>query len=151
LPLIASLWEALVKPFYLILKHYSGSSGGGRETRKKGIPWLGAISNTDRPGIEQGKIPKQKCLSFRCPDLEIIYLWTAGIKTSFVPAIHNRCYFQTASPMCKSCWPFIGPVAAVALDQYRHLRNFNANRGFVGGMYLIPLFSKEGFGEILYN
>jgi hypothetical protein len=27
-------------------------------------------------------------------------------------------------------------------------KNFNASNGFVGGMYLIPLFCKEGLGEI---
>jgi hypothetical protein len=29
------------------------------------------------------------------------------------------------------------------------LRNFTASRGFIGGMYLVPLFFKEGVGEIL--
>jgi len=29
------------------------------------------------------------------------------------------------------------------------LRNFTAGKSFVGGMYLIPLFPREGLGEIL--
>ncbi|MEN6468172.1 MAG: hypothetical protein ABFD45_04375 [Smithella sp.] len=31
------------------------------------------------------------------------------------------------------------------------LRNFTASNGFVSGMYLIPLFFKEGVGEILFR
>jgi hypothetical protein len=31
------------------------------------------------------------------------------------------------------------------------LRNFAARKGFISGMYLIPLFFKEGLGEILYR
>jgi hypothetical protein len=54
--------------------------------------------------------------SLRCLDLEIVYLWPAGIKAAFIPSIENFCYFQAALLIRKSYRPFIGLIAAVALN-----------------------------------